>query len=162
MKKTEKKNLIEKMEFDDFAFAKQTFEDSDKKLGRIRTGLIVSAAATLASFIGFSAIDKNDTIGGIFILVALITAIASYIIGGGMKIAFKAAKKLAVFGWFILPFPYDLGTGICTIIIAPIAFLFIPVVFVYINYKQVKRNRDDAEEYMKFCKPVTTVENPTM
>ena len=144
------KKLIESMEFDNYAYAKDVLEESKKKLERIKIGLLIAAVASLCTILAF--VIPGDVSLGLFISLAVIGAIAAYIIGGGFSIALRAAKKLAFFGWFILPFPVDIATGLVTMIISVFAFFLFPLLFVFLNYRQIKRNRDDAETFLQYCK----------
>lgn len=151
-----KKKLIETIEFDNYAYAKDVFEQSTKKLERIKIGLIVAAVATACTALAF-VLSNIDILSTLLLVFAFFGSIAAYIIGGGVKIALKAAAKLAVIGWLIVPFPIDLITGIITLIFAPMAFLFVPLVFVFINFWQNKKNRDDAANYLQYCKQTTMI-----
>ena len=150
----EKRKIIETIEFDNYAYAKNVLEQSALKLEKIKIGLIVSAAATFCTVLGLIFGNINQSLFGAFMFFALVGSIASYIVGGGFKIALKAAKNLAIFGWFILPFPADIITGLVTLVIAIYGFMFIPLIFVFLNYRQQKKNHNDAEEYIKYCRPV--------
>ena len=115
-----KKSLIEKTVFNDHAYALAAKKKAEKRVGMIKVGLIISAVSTLATVFGVKFISSNSTVGGLLLFVAIIGAFASYIIGGGVKIALSSAWKLAKFGWFILPFPYDIITGILGFILGVI------------------------------------------
>lgn len=161
-KNKENKKIIEHMQFDNYEYAKSVYEGCHGRLEKVKRGFIVSAVATFASILMFyfstrSSEEASLTLVGVFGAIAIIGSIVSYIIGGGMKIVLKVAKKIAFWGWFILPFPYDIATGIMSPIVAIYAFFWLPVIFVYANYKQIKCDMEDAEEYMRFCKPVENV-----
>ena len=157
----EDKKLIQTMVFDDYGYAQSIKEESQKKIEKVKKGMIVAAIVTALSVIGFvcmnSGGDALENIGLVLFFLAFPGAIASYIVGGGFSIAFKFAKKLAVFGWFICPFPVDIFTGVITLIIAILAFLFVPLIFVFLNYRQQRKNLDEAEEYISHFKPAGEV-----
>lgn len=144
-----KKRLIDTLEFEDVIEARDTIEKATKKLERKVPGLIVSGIATAATLLSF--VVSNTSVGGFLLTIALFGSVASYIVGGGFKIALKTAGKLAAFGWFICPFPIDIGVGLCTLIFAIWAFFFFPIVFVALNIRQQKKNIEDAEAYLEFC-----------
>lgn len=151
------KRIIETMEFDDYACARDCLEMSRAELEKIKEVRKVAAAATICSFMGF-VIGNFSGLGWLFILIALGGSIASYIKGGGIRIAFDVALKIAYVGWLIAPFPWDIATGVGALFFSLMAFLFIPVVFVHINYKQYQQYCDDAEAYLQYCTPVTIID----
>jgi hypothetical protein len=97
----------------------------------------------------------------IILIVALVGTILAYILGGGLgaalKVTWKFAKGIGWFGWFCVPFPADIFTGIMLTILAivmiPMLFIFIPLVLVFLNYIQVNKDYKAAEEYLKYCTP---------
>ena len=147
--------IIETIEFDDYAYAKDVLEQSTAELEKIKDARKVAAAATFCSFL-YLVLIKNDILGPLFFLFALGGSITSYVKGGGIKIAFKVAKKLAFIGWVIIPFPWDIATGLGTLIYSFLTFLFVPIIFVHINYRQYKKYCDDAATYLQYCKQTTT------
>ena len=152
------KRIIETMEFDDYAYAKDVLEQYTAKLEEVKGVRKIAGAATVCSLLWvvfFNISFLND----LFFLLALGGSIVSYKRGGGIKIAFSVAKKLAIIGWIIIPFPWDIATGFGTLIFSFLAFLFVPAVFVQINYLQYKQYCEDAETYLRYCKQTaTTVE----
>lgn len=153
MKKNENKQLFENMEFNSFEYAKQIYDKSTAKMNKIKIGLIISVVATASMLTGIVAADAlPNSIANLLFYIAVIGSVISYIVGGGLKIAFKALKKLMFFGWIIIPFPFCLATGIFTTVLSPICFFCIPVVFVLINYIQEKRNYKSAENYINAFK----------
>lgn len=157
MKKTGKNELTEKMVFDNYAYAKGIYDGSKSKLKRVRIGMIISAISSAFSVCAVAFGNQNDELLGLFASLAFVGSIASYILGGGFKRTLRAAKKLAFFGWLILPFPYDLATGLVTITIAPIVLFFFPVFFVFGNYRQIRHEYKDAEEYINCYRPAEIV-----
>lgn len=79
------KKIIETMEFDNYAYAKDVLEQSKMQLEKINQARKIAAAATFCSFLSLVFI-KNDGLGSLFFLLALGGSIASYIKGGGIKI----------------------------------------------------------------------------
>ncbi len=141
--KKESRKFFESVQFDTVANAEQVIEKSQKKLEKAKIGLIVSGVAT-----GLSALAFFFPVLNFLLIFAFLASVAAYIIGGGIKIALKTAWKIAKFGWFIIPFPYDIATGIITLIFAVMGFMFIPVVFVFVNYLQIKKNLNEAQEFL--------------
>ncbi len=144
------KKIIESMDFNNTAHAQSVIEESTKKLEKSKPALIVSAVATAASFLSMCVAD-NATLSTFLMLAAFIGSMVSYILGGGFSIALRAAKKVAFFGWLVFPFPTDLVVGLVTLFFSIWAFFCLPIVFVYINIRQLKKNVAEAEEYIKYC-----------
>ena len=143
MKKTK---IIENVQFENSEMAQAYRATAATKIQRTKIGLIIAAVATVLSIIGMAV--GSGSVGGFCLFFAFLGSIASYIVGGGFSIALKAAKKLAVFGWFIAPFPADIATFFITFILSVLAFFFIPVVFVFIHYVQEKRTLASANAYL--------------
>lgn len=159
MAKKEKKQravLIEPPVFDDYGYAKEVLDKSGKKMKRITIGLIVAAVASVCGVPSILNIFKDNMQQGllwdILLVVTLVGAIASYIIAGGFGVMLRALKKFAFIGWVIAPFPIDLATGLIGMVFALYAFLFIPVVFVFIHYLQNKKDHDAAKLYLSHFK----------
>ena len=154
------KKLIETMVFDDYGYAQEIKQESEQKLAKIKIGLIVAAVSTLLSLLGVMSMNSNiETLGAICLFFSFFGAIASYVIGGGFGIAFKFARKLAWIGWVIAPIPIDIVTGLLTLVVSVIAFFFVPLLFVFINYRQQNKNFKDAEDYLRHFKPISEVTN---
>ena len=145
------KKIIETLEFSDALHAQKTIEKTEKSLKKIKRAFIPAAISTVAGILSMGSAFEDPSINGFLMTLSLVVAIVSYIMGGGFKIAVKAAGKLAVVGWFICPFPIDIAVGICTMIFAVAAFFFLPLVFVFLNYRQHKKNLEDAKEYLECC-----------
>ena len=122
-------------------------QECESKLKRVQIGLIIAAAATILSFIDFKFYGgQGKALGFGFLL-----GIASYIVGGGILSALKMVQRVAWFGWVVVPvFPVDLCIFACAGVMAVFAFICFPIVFVFLNYIQVKRNYDEAERYLSY------------
>ena len=144
-KKREDKTMFDTQHFDNVQYAKDCLTEAESKLVKVKIGFFISIAASLSSFLGFQ-------FGNGLLLLGLLGGIASYIIGGGFLTALKFARKVAFWGWFAAPFPIDLVTGLAGLCFAAYGFLFFPLVFVYLNYRQVNINKQEAEEYLSYCR----------
>ena len=151
-KSPQKKSLIETMTFDNYSYARDTQKKAQKALAKIKTGLIVAAAATVFSLAGFIIGVRQPTVSGFLFLFAIAGSIAAYIIGGGFSTALGAAKKAAFIGWVVCPFPLDILTGLITMFVAIYCFFMVPIIFVYISYRQQSINLHEATEFLKYCK----------
>ena len=153
MAKKEKQEFFEEMEFDNVSYAQDMKEECERKLQKISLGLKIAAVSTVFSVLMLFPFNSNVT--DIFMLLAIVGAIVSYIIGGGLGTALKAAWKICVVGWFIIPiFPVDLALAMFAFIVACCAFFFAPILFVWINNHQVKKDYQAALKYLSYYKPV--------
>lgn len=73
--------------------------------------------------------------GEILMMVGFLAGIVSYIFGG-FGTALKMAGKIAKWGWFVVPFPYDIMTFILSFIFTVVAFVFVPIIPVRKAYKE--------------------------
>jgi len=145
MKRSEKESMFNNMQFDNAQYAQDCLTEAEAKQSKVKTGLMIAAAATVCSLLGW-------TINGGFLIPGLLGGIVSYIIGGGFLMALGFAKKIAVFGWIVVPFPLDLVSGLVCLAFSLYCFLFFPLAFVYMSYRQVVINKQDAEKYLSYCK----------
>ena len=137
-------------------------QKSEAKLQRVKLGLMIAAGAQLAWLLIFLIPGMPVILENIIAIIALVGTVAAYVIGGGLvpafKVAWKIAKEIGWFGWFCVPFPADILTGIMltlvSIVIIPTLFIFIPLFLVFCNFIQVNKDFKAAEEYLKYCTPV--------
>lgn len=103
---------------------------------RLKIAQYIALVATALTFIGVycGGISGSDT-GTAIMGVALTVGMASYIFGGLMT-ACKMAGKIAKWGWFVVPFPYDIITFFCAFFVAITVFLFIPIIPIRKAYKE--------------------------
>ena len=149
MKKNKRNNtkVIETITYTNFEQAQKTVNSAKVNLIRISIGFALSVAATICTLILLGDGSKTTLIP-----VSMLLGIASYLIGGGIFKALKMAGKFAKIGWFIIPaFPADLLIGFGTLIMSAICFLFVPVIFVGMNFIQHKKNLDEANRYLANC-----------
>lgn len=81
--------------------------------------------------------SHQDAISMWCYMIAVLLAIVSYILAG-FGTAFRMAGKIAKWGWIIIPFPYDLLSGIMSFVFAIMAFFILPIIPVYKAYKTYK------------------------
>ena len=94
----------------------------------------IALAATPLSSIGFVMMMKNTVEGGnalaiwpLMFVMGLILSCCAYCLGG-LWTAIKSALAIAWRGWFVVPFPYDVVTGIVAFIFAVLAFFLLPII----------------------------------
>ena len=152
----EKGELFQELTFDNAAYATDVRDASEKKMQKVKLGLIIAAAATGLDIIGLLISSGSgivaDILGGAVLFIGVVGAIVAYIIGGGFGTALRWAKKLAVFGWVILPFPADILTGIMAFLLSIVAFFLFPLIFVFLHYRQVKKDYEAAVQYLSYLK----------
>ena len=60
--------------------------------------------------------------------------------------------EMAKFGWFIIPvFPMDVFVGITAFCVVAWLFCCVPSLFVFVNMRQISKEKAEAEEYLKYC-----------
>ena len=147
-KQREKTKLIESVQFEDFEQAKRTVTLAKFNLIRILIGLAFALAATCFTAYGLFGNPESNTWAG----VAFFLAIPAYLIGGGIGKALKAAWKITKIGWFVIRvFPLDILLAIAFFIFAIFGFMFIPVIFVGLNYIQHNKTLNAAKSYLAQC-----------
>ncbi|MBQ8255079.1 MAG: hypothetical protein IJY94_06220 [Clostridia bacterium] len=141
MAKRQKEKLFEEIRFQDVEKAKRVYTLAKINQTRILIGFIISVIAMIFTAIAIWG-DGSVTI-------PMILAIPAYIIGGGIIKALKVAWKITKIGWFLIPmFPADVLIAIACFIFAVVGLLFVPVIFVGINYVQHKKTLDAATAYL--------------
>lgn len=105
-------------------------------MNRLKIARYIALGATLCSLVGIYGVfvSENTFLGG-FLGFGALAGIVSYFFGGFGK-AIKMAGKIAMFGWYILPFPVDLISIIFTFILAIYVFFFFPIIPVSKAYNE--------------------------
>jgi len=155
--------VFSQMHFDDYQFAKDVKETTERLKNRKTIGIICAAVATLIWVLLFFTPLRNasrivtDGLG----YFALGITVVAYAIGGGIVrgfgVVWNITKKIAFFGWFIMPFPYDLLTGLVTLMIglmfALLGFIFVPLLPVFCSYYQSNQDYKEACAYLSYYVP---------
>ncbi len=148
-KQREKEKLFEDVQFQDVERAKREVKFAKINQIRILVGFIIAVISTIFTAI---AIWGNAKEPSLFWLLAGFFAIVAYLIGGGIFKALKVAGKITKIGWFIIPvFPADVLIAIACFIFSVVGLLFLPIIFVGINYVQHKKTLDAATSYLAQC-----------
>ena len=105
-------------------------------MNRLKIAQYIALGATALSVLGFclntmAGLSFGMTLMGIGFMVGLV----SYIFGG-LGTAIKMALKIAKWGWIVIPFPYEVTTGIISFVFAIVAFTFLPIIPVRKAYKE--------------------------
>ncbi len=158
------KPIIEQMTFDSYTAARDAKAYAEAKVEKIKIGLYLALGAELCYVLVFL-LERIEFLAIIFLLLGLGATIASYIVGGGIKIAlsisWKVATTLGWIGWVLIPFPADIISGIMLTVLAmlyiPIGLFFLPVIAVFISYRQNKANLNAANQYLSYCTPANNL-----
>ncbi len=156
-KQKEKIKLIETVQFEDVERAQRAVQLAKFHHIRVLIGLGISISSTI--FVA-CALWGDPAVSSTFWGVGALLALLAYMVGGGIGKAIKAAAKITKFAWFIIPvFPADVLCAIGGFILSVYAFLFVPIVFVGLNYIQHRKTLEAAEAYLAECGyAYTTVE----
>ena len=149
MAKKQMEILFEEVQFQDVERAKRAVAFAKINQIRILIGFVFSLIAVVFTALMLWGNPEQQTT---FMGVAIFLAIPSYIIGGGIFKALKVAWKITKIGWFLIPvFPADILIALACFIFAVFGLLFVPVIFVGINYVQHKKTLDAATSYLAQC-----------
>lgn len=92
----------------------------------------IALVATLLSVVGFtqmmSSMDGERSVIWplMFGLGLMLTAVA-YILGG-LLTALKCSLQIAKWGWLVVPFPFDIATGVAAFGVSILVFLLVPII----------------------------------
>lgn len=141
MAKKQKEKLFEEIQIQDMEKAKRIYKLAKINQTRILIGFIISVIAMIFTAI---AIWGNGST-----TIPVLLAFPAYLIGGGIFKALKVAWKITKIGWFLIPmFPADVLIAMVCFIFAVVGLLFVPVIFVGINYVEHKKTLDAAISYL--------------
>lgn len=148
-KKKEKISIIEEVQFKDLEHAKRSVTMAKINQIRILIGFVFAAVAMVFTIIGIA--NKETFPSGSF-TVAFALAIPAYLIGGGIGKALKTAWNITKFCWFVIPvFPIDVALALAGFLFSIFGLMFVPVIFVGLNYIQHKKTLDAAKSYLVQC-----------
>ena len=155
-KNKEKATLFEAVQFEDVARAKRAVTLAKINQIRILIGLAIALVSTGLTAYG---LWGNSEYAPIFFFFACFVAIPAYLIGGGIGKALKVAWNITKIGWHLIPvFPADLLIAIGCFIFSFVGLLFVPIIFVGLNFIQHKKTLDAAKSYLAQCGYAETIE----
>ena len=131
--------FFEEKQFNDYEYAMGVKAACEAQLAKSKKVYIIAGISTACFLIPF------------LWPIAMIGSIVSYSMGGGFGTALKIACKVATVGWFVFPFPICFLTGMCGMVFSMVAFFMLPILFVFCNYLQIKKDLHAAEEYLSYC-----------
>ncbi len=139
--------------------AQKQWEKNERKLKRIRIGLIIAAVSHALLFL-MNALETKGiyTFDNFLFILWIGCMVVAYVLGGGILAALKRCwgltKKLFFIGWLCVPFPMDIFSGLFLSVLGiglfPIALIFAPILLIFLNYRDAKKEKD-AIEYSILC-----------
>ena len=101
---------------------------------RYNFALYTSLAASVLNGIGLLTFGTEGSLlnmlGALALFFGIGLTLCSYLLGG-LWTAVKSALSIAKWGWLVVPFPYDLATGVAAFFVALIVLFLFPVVPVF-------------------------------
>lgn len=105
-------------------------------MNRLQIAQYIALGATASSVIGAILGGlSGSTFGAILMCLGFLAGLVSYIFGG-FGTAIKMSGIIAKWGWFVVPFPYDLITFFGAFIVSVFTFIFLPIIPVRRAYKE--------------------------
>ncbi len=141
--------------------AEATITEETRKLKKSKRGIIAALISMGMWLLGAGVGTLSDIDGlpipvvdflqlsalGIWLL-ALITTLVAYLIGGSVGETLKIIGKIGFVGWFIIPFPYDIITGLAAMFFTVVALFACPLVVLGIIYLVRKRRIKKAQQFL--------------
>jgi hypothetical protein len=117
------------------------FDRAGDKKKKALIGVLIAAFYWIpAMLIDFLLSKVSSGLGtNVFFIIMIASSITAYTLPGGLDMVFGIAKKIAFFGWIILPFPFDIVTGIATFLLALFLFAAFPIVFAVIGWLRIQK-----------------------
>ena len=91
---------------------------------------LVATALNVVGILSFwlmGGTNIGDFIGALSILLGVVLAFCAYCLGG-LWTAIKVALNIGVWGWRVIPFPYDIVTGFAAFIAGIVILILIPII----------------------------------
>ena len=106
----------------------------------------IALVATPLSVLGFVKImgstgGEISTIWPLLFALGLTLTCAAYLLGG-LLTAIKYSLQVAKWGWLVVPFPYDIATGIIAFFLGLLMFLLVPIIPIRKAYLENAHCRD--------------------
>ncbi|MBE6802150.1 MAG: hypothetical protein E7530_04620 [Ruminococcaceae bacterium] len=141
--------------------AEETIAKESKKIEKSKKGLVVAAVSMLVWGFGVVAACIQSaiylprpwtdifgviTLGVIF--VGFVGCIVSYFLSGSVLETLKIVGKIGFWGWFIIPFPFDIITGLAVMFLTLCAFFSCPIAVLGIIHLIRKNRIKKAEKFL--------------
>jgi hypothetical protein len=106
-------------------------------MDRLKIAQIIALGATL--LIALGGVGLSASIGGALgetiLSMGILASFVSYCFGG-LLTALKIAGRIAKYGWFIVPFPYDIITFVFTFFVGIIVLFCLPIIPIRVAYNE--------------------------
>ena len=106
---------------------------------RFKIAQIIATVATVLSVIGLILLMNDNDISTYFLGFGGIIGLVSYIFGG-LGTAIGSALSIGKYGFLIGRFPFNIVSGLITIMFAGVALVFLPIFPVIKAYNTYLRN----------------------
>ncbi len=151
--KKEKKQFFEDVAVDDTATAQRIIEKSEANIAKAKRGMLVGVISLAFMLVAMSMKVTSDftlTVRNIVCIFWFVTALMTIILGGGFSKALSIGFKLARTVWYIVPFIlWDIVFAFVAGMIVIWAYIFIPIIFVWLFRIQSEKDLAIAKEYLK-------------
>ena len=98
---------------------------------RYNFALYISLAASVLNGIGLLTFGAEGSalnmLGALALFFGIGLTLCAYLLGG-LWTAVKSALGIAKWGWLVVPFPYDLATGLAAFVFALVVLFLFPIV----------------------------------
>lgn len=160
-----KATFYEELEFDDVQYAVEIYNESKKKRDNAKKALLIAAIATVCNLYGgtiMMLLNNQDTsvTQQFASLIGIVLTVIAYVKGGGIGTAFKWSGKIALYVLIVFIIPLNLILAVGALMFSLVCFLCIPILFVFLNYRQVNLNYKAASQYIR-CFKVKAQESPS-
>ena len=118
------------------------FDNARDRKRKALIGVLIAALYWIPAMLLDLLLDNTN----VFFIIMIASSITAYMLTGGLEMVFGIAKKIALFGWIILPFPLDIFTGIATFFVALFLFAAFPVVFAVIGFLRIHKETSSMEQ----------------
>lgn len=145
-----KKVEVEVLDFSSVQEAQSTKEKCEQKLEKYPLARLIAIIASVCGVIGgFGMLSGGSSLFYFLFEMAVFGAIATYVLIGGLGLGVRCAGKIAVAGWYLIPFfPIDIFVFIFAFIFALYALLLMPIIILRSVKKKIQEDLRDAESYL--------------
>ena len=141
------KNVIKKSEILTNEQALVLQQESETILSRIKTPIIISVISLLLLFIFMYCASSDNA--SIFFSILCISAFVAYGFCGdvALKKIWSGMKTIAFIGWIVVPFPFDLVSGIFSMIFALFFYMFLPIIPIMLVWNDARMQLIEAKKF---------------
>ena len=89
----------------------------------------IALPATILSCLGFFNVinEAQSGIWAVMLVLGILLSVCAYCLGG-LLTAIKSSLSIAKWGWFVVPFPYDLATFPVAFIVSMFVLFLAPII----------------------------------